>query len=67
MKLGRSSGVRQEDKHPAIKGLIKVSFPERDVRFVRLKAKNAGTLPAWLPRDKKFKPAIFIDEVSLEK
>jgi len=67
MKLGRSSGVRHEDKHPAVKGMIKVSFPKQYVRFVRLKAKNAGTLPAWLPRDKKSKPSLFIDEVSLEK
>jgi hypothetical protein len=66
VKLGKAPGVRVQDKRPAAKGLIRVNFPEQSVRYVRLKAKNAGSLPAWLPPDTKAKPSIFIDEISLE-
>ena len=65
-KLGRIVSVLPKDKRPAAKGIIKINFPAQSVRFVRLKAKNVGALPAWHPLQKKTKASIFIDEVSLE-
>lgn len=66
IKLGKITTVLPQDKRPAAKGLIKINFPEQSVSFVRLKAKNVGTLPAWHPLQKTTKASIFIDEVSLE-
>jgi len=64
--LGRVVSVLPQDERPAAKDIIRINFPEQSVRFVRLKAKNVGKLPAWLPLQKETKASIFIDEVSLE-
>jgi uncharacterized membrane protein len=66
IKLGAIKTVLLQDTRPAAKRLIKINFPQRSVNFVRLKAKNTGTLPAWHPLQKTTKASIFIDEVSLE-
>lgn len=66
VKLGRMVSVPPQGKRPATKKLIIVNFPEQAVRFVRLKAKNVGTLPAWHPLQKTTKASVFVDEVSLE-
>jgi len=65
-KLGRIVSVPLQDERPAAKCILKINFPEQSVRFVRLEAKNVGTLPAWHPLQKDTKASIFIDEVSLE-
>lgn len=66
IKLGRVVSALPQSKKPASKKLITVNFPETSVRFVRLKAKNINTLPAWHPLQKTMKASIFVDEVSLE-
>ena len=65
-KLGSVVSVLPKKVTPSTKNIIKVNFPPRSVRFVRLTAKNVKTLPAWHPEPKTTKPSIFIDEVSLE-
>ena len=66
VKLGEARSVLPQNKRPATKGLIKINFPEQQVRFVRVTARNVNTLPTWVPPQKDIKPSIFIDEVSLE-
>jgi len=65
-KLGRVVNTLPQHERPASKGIIRISFPAQSVRFVRLKATNARTLPAGLKVPKNIKASIFIDEVSLE-
>ena len=65
-KLGSVVSVLPKEVRPSSKSIIKINFPPQSVRFVRLKAKNVKTLPAWHPLQKTTKPSIFIDEVSLE-
>ena len=65
-KLGSVVSVLPKQVRPSAKNIIKINFPPQSVRFVRLKAKNVKTLPAWHPTSKNSKPSIFIDEVSLE-
>ncbi len=65
-QLGRFVCDQPSNKRPAAKGIIKINFPPQYVRFVRLRAKNPGQLPASLKLKKDTKASIFIDEVSLE-
>ena len=66
IKLGRITTVFPLAKRPAAKDILQINFPERTVRFIRIKAKNIGSLPSWVPLQKTTKASIFIDEVSLE-
>jgi uncharacterized membrane protein len=65
-KLGSVASVLPKQITPSTKNIIKVNFPPKSIRFVRLTAKNIKTLPAWHPDKKNTHPSIFIDEVSLE-
>jgi hypothetical protein len=69
-KLGETRNPIPEIKKPSTKGLITIKFPEQQIRFVRLIAKNPNRLPSYvtIPKDPKQKPrpGIFIDEVALE-
>ena len=69
-KLGEARNILPEKKKPSTKGLIMIKFPEQQIRFVRLIAKNPNRLPSYvnIPKDpkQKPKPGIFIDEVALE-
>jgi hypothetical protein len=65
-KLGRVVNTLPQHERPASKGIIRIIFPAQSVRFVRLKATNARTLPKGLTLPKNVKASIFIDEVSLE-
>jgi len=69
-KLGEAKNVLPGNKKPSTKGLITIRFPEQQIRFVRLIAKNPNRLPSYvtIPKDPKQKPrpGIFIDEVALE-
>jgi len=51
---------------PTARRVVTLSFTAEPVKFIRLKASRIKSLPAWYDQ-KKGKPAIFIDEVSLEK
>ena len=64
VRLGKASAPPTENKF-AEKGLITLTFPGREVRFVRVKAKNAGILPATHPLIKTAKATLYIDEVTL--
>lgn len=66
IKLGRMTTLPPLVKRPAAKDIIQIKFPEQTVRYIRLKAKNIGSLPSWVPPQKTVKPSLFIDEVSLE-
>jgi len=69
-KLGEAKNVLPGNKKPSTKGLIRIRFPEQQIRFVRLIAKNPNRLPSYvtIPKDpkQKPKPGIFIDEVAVE-
>ncbi|MEO5603291.1 MAG: FN3 associated domain-containing protein [Cyclobacteriaceae bacterium] len=65
-KLGRVATVLPPEKRPPAKDLVQVTFPEQSVRFIRLKAKKVGALPAWHPLRKTARGSFFIDELSLE-
>jgi len=65
-KLGKISSSPLPEKRPAAKMLTTINFPQQSMRFVRVKAKNVNVLPAWLRPDKKTKPSIFVDEVSIQ-
>jgi uncharacterized membrane protein len=64
--LGRTEAVSVPEKAPASRGLITLKFPERKVKFVRVRAKNFRALPPGHPLKKNPKPSIFVDEVSVE-
>jgi uncharacterized membrane protein len=51
---------------PVARRVVTLSFTAEPVRFIRLKANRIKSLPGWYDQ-KKGKPAIFIDEVSIEK
>ena len=61
--LGKISEM-STDNGP-IKGLSILNFPQRDIRFLRLKATNVGTLRSDHPLYKKGKAMLYIDEVAL--
>ena len=69
-KLGEARNVVPENKKPSTKGLTIIRFPEQQIRFVRLMARNPNRLPPYvtIPKDPKQKPrpGIFIDEVAVE-
>lgn len=65
-QLGRFVTDQPKNKRPAVKRIIKINFPPQSVRFVRLRARNPGQLPASFKLKKDTKASIFIDEVSLE-
>ncbi|HTF16736.1 MAG TPA: chitobiase/beta-hexosaminidase C-terminal domain-containing protein [Chryseolinea sp.] len=62
-KLARIESILPQHERPAAKCIIKLNFPAQAVQFVRLKAKNAKTLPTL---QNTTEPSIFIDEISLE-
>jgi hypothetical protein len=49
----------------AEKGLITITFAPREVRYIRLRAKNVGRLTSDHPLIKTAKPTLYIDEVSV--
>lgn len=55
-----------QKERAASKGVITVDFPVQNAHFLRLKVKNAGSLPGWHPLFKTTKASVFIDEVSIE-
>jgi hypothetical protein len=63
-KLGQMS-LSPAKNSSAEKGLVAIDFTERELRFVRLKAKNAGVLPPNHPLAKEKKATLYIDEVTL--
>ena len=65
-RLARVVSTLPSVERPAAKCIIRLSFPTREVRYVRLKTKCVKTLPAWPDLQKTTQPSIFIDEVSLE-
>jgi hypothetical protein len=64
VRLAKVSSVPSKEKKPIAKGMIVVNFPAQSLRFVRIKAKNVNAMPSFA--DPKFKPSIFVDEVSLQ-
>ncbi|MBK5278266.1 MAG: chitobiase/beta-hexosaminidase C-terminal domain-containing protein [Bacteroidia bacterium] len=64
IKLGRKDIVHPNGKQPVAKGLVILNFPDKLVKFIRLKAKNPGRLPPGLVIQKTAKASIFIDEVA---
>ena len=64
VKLGEIKCDPPNETRPATKGIMKITFPEQPVSFVRLKAKKFSALPPG--HSSKDKPSIFIDEVALE-
>jgi hypothetical protein len=64
IKLGQVVLTPAKSKS-AEKGLITVDFEKREVRFVRVVAKNLDVVPAKHPLAKKGKAMLFIDEVAL--
>ena len=65
-KLVQVRPVHPNEKRSARKQLITLKFPEQSVQCVRLLAKCINRLPAYVPIEKDTKPALFVDEVSLE-
>ena len=65
-KLGSAVNVPPKEVRQSAKCIIKIDFHPQSVRFVRLKAKNIKTLPAWHLLQKTHKPSIFVDEVAFE-
>lgn len=63
-RLGKVSTVPKTDKSTE-KGLSIVNFSAREIRFVRIKAKNVGVLPAKHPLARTAKATLYIDEVTL--
>ena len=61
--LGKISPVPIENG--AAKSLGIINFSQRDIRFLRLRAKNIGMLPSSHPLFKKGKSMIYLDEVAL--
>jgi hypothetical protein len=49
----------------AEKGLVIINFPQREIRFFRLKAKNIGALPSNHPLSEKGKAMLYIDEIAI--
>lgn len=66
IKLGTVTAISPQTKKPAAKNILQVKFPEQQVRFIRVKAKKAGALPAWVEPKKDLKAMLFVDEVSME-
>lgn len=64
VSLGRIETGPKDGKGPE-KGLAIINFSPREVRFLRLKAKNTGKLPPGHPLSMKGKAMLYIDEVSL--
>jgi hypothetical protein len=64
VNLGKVSTPHTETKS-AEKGLITITFAPREVRYIRLRAKNVGRLPSDHPLAKTAKATLYIDEVSL--
>lgn len=65
-KIGEVKVAIPKDKRPATKGLLTINFPDQSVRCVRLFAKGVNKLPAYVKIEKDTKPAMLVDEVSLE-
>jgi uncharacterized membrane protein len=66
LKLGEIKVSPPLGNQPATKSILKITFPEQAVPFVRVKARRFNSLPAGHPLQKKEKPSIFIDEIALE-
>jgi len=64
VSLGNGTPAPMENKS-AGKRLVAVTFPSKEVRFVRIKARNIGRLPATHRLAAKTKATLYIDEVSL--
>jgi uncharacterized membrane protein len=64
VSLGKISEIAGESKADE-KGLIIINFSPREIRFLRVKAKNIGVLPSNHPLAKKAKPMLYIDEVAI--
>jgi uncharacterized membrane protein len=67
--LTKLAGIKSTSPHgqrPATKRVLTINFAAREVKFVRLKVKNAKTLPVGQIYEKTIRPSIFIDEISLE-
>lgn len=66
VKLGDVKQAAPAHNRPAAKRILNIKFPERSIRYVRLKAKKFESLPAGHPQKKKKKPSLFIDEIALQ-
>lgn len=66
VKLGEVKTDTPMEMRSSVKGIIRIDFPEQSVRFVRVKAKRAKTLPAGHPNVNTATPSVFVDEVALE-
>lgn len=64
VSLGKISTIPKETK-PDEKGLGIINFSPREIRFLRIKAKNIGSLPSGHPLAKKDKAMLYIDEVAI--
>jgi uncharacterized membrane protein/mono/diheme cytochrome c family protein len=51
---------------PAARHLVTLALPPRPLRYVRIVARNKGSLPAWHSSAKSAKALILIDEVAIE-
>ncbi|CAN5407466.1 chitobiase/beta-hexosaminidase C-terminal domain-containing protein [soil metagenome] len=65
-KMGQVQTSLPQEKRPASKSLITQNLPGEPVKYIQIKAKNIGKLPAWHPLPKDTKASIFIDEVAIE-
>ena len=66
VKLGEAKADIPGEIRSTAKGIIRISFTEQPVRFVRVKAKRADKLPSWHTQANPAIPSLFVDEVALE-
>lgn len=65
-KIGHAKADFPQKVRAAAKYLMMVNFDKQPVTYIRLSAKNIGSLPGWHPLQKDTKAWILVDEVSLE-
>ena len=66
VKLGEAKADIPGEIRSTAKGIIRISFNEQPVRFVRVKAKRTDKLPSWHTQANPAIPSLFVDEVALE-
>jgi len=66
LKLADVTTETPHEKKPASKRVIRIDFPQRTVRFIRLRGKRPETLLARTAAQNKTDASIFVDEVALE-
>lgn len=65
-KLALFKSDYPKEKRPSSKGLLLAGFEKQPLAYIRLIARNSGSLPAWHSLQKQSKAWIFVDEISLE-